>query len=96
MYYRYRTGKSKTLVHKREKAAATREGLARSTPQGDVWIYRLVVGSLGGTVLISIVGAIILVAFGKEVPAVLVSLGSAAVGALAGLLAATPRTMNYP
>ena len=61
----------------------------------DVWIYRLVVGALGLTVLIAVVGAIVLTAMGegetgRKVPEVLVALGSAAVGALAGLLAPSP------
>lgn len=59
----------------------------------DVWIYRLVVGALGLTVLTAVVGAIVLAAMGAEgrkVPEVLVALGSAAVGALAGLLAPSP------
>ena len=53
------------------------------------------VGTLGLTVLISVMGAIILVALGKEVPSLLVSVGSAAVGALAGLTAAMG-SVNYP
>jgi hypothetical protein len=57
----------------------------------DVWIYRIVVLALGIAVLASIGGAIYLVAIGKgEVPPILVALGSAAVGALAGLLAPSP------
>ncbi len=58
----------------------------------DVWIYRMVVASLGLTVLVVVVGAIVLAVGGaKEVPAVLTAIGSAAVGALAGLLAPSPR-----
>ena len=60
----------------------------------DVWIYRLVVSALGLTVLLAVIGAIILTAMGdddgRKVPEVLVALGSAAVGALAGLLAPSP------
>jgi hypothetical protein len=62
-----------------------------ATPlQTDVLLYRIVVGSLGAAVLITLIGAILLVALGKQVPEVLVALGSAAVGALAGLLAPSP------
>ncbi|MEJ5330790.1 MAG: hypothetical protein WHT07_11635 [Desulfobaccales bacterium] len=58
----------------------------------DAWIYRLVVGSLGLTVLLVVIGAIVL-SLGnvQEIPAVLTAIGSAAVGALAGLLAPSPR-----
>ena len=53
----------------------------------DVWIYRIVVGVLGLVVLITIIGVIILAVYGVTIPDVLTALGSAAVGALAGLLA---------
>jgi hypothetical protein len=55
----------------------------------DVWIYRIVVSSLSLVAVLSIVGAIV-VAVGTndtQVPDAVVALGSAAVGALAGLLA---------
>ena len=58
--------------------------------QSDVWIYRMVVGALGIAVLIAIIGAIVLVSTGKIVPDVMTALGSASVGALAGLLAPSP------
>jgi hypothetical protein len=56
----------------------------------DVWIYRAVVGALGLTVLLTIVGLIVLALVGKPAPDGLIALGSAAVGALAGLLAPSP------
>ena len=56
----------------------------------DKWIYRIVVIALGGTVLTGAIGAIILAAAGQTVPEILLALGSAAVGALAGLLAPSP------
>lgn len=58
----------------------------------DKWIYRMVVSSLGLTVLLVVIGAIVL-SWGeaREIPAVLTAIGSAAVGALAGLLAPSPR-----
>ena len=61
----------------------------------DVWIYRMVVVALGLAVLIVVIGAIFLGAKGTtenpfEIPQVLVALGSAAIGALAGLLAPSP------
>lgn len=58
--------------------------------QSDTWIYRMVVGALGLAVLISVVGAIILAVAGRPIPELLTALGSAAVGALAGLLAPSP------
>lgn len=56
----------------------------------DVWIYRMVVFFLGLTVLAAVVGGIVLAGQAKAVPESLVALGSAAVGALAGLLAPSP------
>ncbi|MGQ2979688.1 MAG: hypothetical protein ACT6Q9_08350, partial [Polaromonas sp.] len=51
----------------------------------DKWLYRVAVGVLGALALIAAIGAIILVSLDRETPEVLVSLGSAAVGALVGL-----------
>ena len=56
----------------------------------DVWIFRLVVLSLGLCMLASLVGAIVLAGRGTDTPEILVALGSAAVGGLAGLLAPSP------
>jgi hypothetical protein len=59
----------------------------------DCWVYRIVVGSLGGVVLAAVLGSVVLalVSSGtKPVPEILTALGSAAVGALAGLLAPSP------
>ena len=57
----------------------------------DTWIYRMVVGSLGLTVLIALLGAIVLACIRDgKIPDVLTALGSASVGALAGLLAPSP------
>ena len=58
--------------------------------QSDVWIYRMVVAALGLGVLIGMIGSIVLAMAGKTVPEVLVALGAAAIGALAGLLAPSP------
>lgn len=70
---------------------------ARPTPlTSDVMIYRWVVIFLGFAVLVSLVGAIVLAwPFGpqhpiKDSPQILTAIGSAAVGALAGLLAPSP------
>jgi uncharacterized membrane protein YbhN (UPF0104 family) len=64
---------------------------SKSPLETDKWIYRIVVSALGITVLIAVSGGIYLAA--KEVtttPEILVAIGSAAVGALAGLLVPTP------
>lgn len=56
----------------------------------DIWLYRLVVAVLGLTVVASVTGAIVLALSGQSTPEVLVALGSAAIGGLAGLLAPSP------
>lgn len=60
--------------------------------QTDSWIYRIVVLSLGLTVVGCIIFAFFLALWtGKDTPQILIAIGSAAVGALAGLLAPTPK-----
>lgn len=56
----------------------------------DIWLYRMVVAVLGLTVVASVVGAIALAMSGQSTPEVIVALGSAAIGGLAGLLAPSP------
>jgi len=56
----------------------------------DAWIYRIVVIALGLTVVLAVLGAVVLAALKTEPPQILIALGSAAVGALAGLLAPSP------
>jgi hypothetical protein len=62
----------------------------------DNWIYRIVVGSLGLVVVMITLGIVWRVAFNdtviedKNIPTILTALGSAAIGALAGLLAPSP------
>lgn len=59
--------------------------------QTDNWIYRLVVCFLGLTVTGTILGGFIITGTtAQAIPEGLVALGSAAVGALAGLLAPSP------
>jgi hypothetical protein len=67
--------------------------LARPEPlKSDVWIYRMVVGALGLIGLVAVLGAILLATKGGgQIPDVVTALGSAAIGALAGLLAPSPR-----
>ena len=62
--------------------------------QTDVVIYRIVVSALSATIIIALLGAIVITlspgSTPRTIPDVLVALGSAAVGALAGLLAPSP------
>lgn len=53
-------------------------------------LYRIAIVVLGSLAVLSALGSIGLVAFGKTTPEVLVALGSAAVGALVGLFAPSP------
>ncbi len=67
----------------------------QSPLSSDKWIYRIVVLALGVTIVSIIVGVLILIGTGKisddkSVPTILTAIGSAAIGALAGLLAPTP------
>lgn len=62
----------------------------------DKWIYRVVVSCLGLAILAIITGVIILMlkpdgTSDTKIPTVLTALGSAAIGALAGLLAPSPK-----
>lgn len=69
------------------------EQVVRELPpplQSDPWIYRIVVLVLGLSVLSALIGAIYLSAQKLPIPETLTALGSAAVGALAGLLAPSP------
>ncbi len=66
----------------------------RSMPvplESDVWIYRMIVASVGLVLLISVAGIITLSLQEKPAPEVLVALVSAALGGLTGLLAPTPK-----
>lgn len=62
----------------------------RPQPDKDIWVYRIVVITLGLSVLASLVGGILLATQDRQPPELLVALGSAAVGGLAGLLAPSP------
>jgi len=73
----------------RADPAGTIAGLAAPL-RTDVWIYRVVVVALGLAILTALGGAIFLSAIGKTDSTLLTAIGSAAVGALAGLLAPTP------
>ena len=58
--------------------------------QNDNWIYRIVVLSLGLVIIMAVIGGILLSSNGKSLSEGIIALASAAVGALAGLLAPSP------
>jgi hypothetical protein len=72
----------------KEDPAGTLSRIAAPIP--NTTVYRIVVSALGLAVLIALIGSIILVLKDKTNLEVLTALGSAAVGALAGLLAPSP------
>jgi len=68
----------------------------KQTPlEFDVWVYRVVVIALGTSILTIVLGIIILMGTKDindgKIPAILTAIGSAAIGALAGLLAPSPK-----
>jgi len=66
-------------------------------PMKDIWVYRLVVSALSLVVLIIATGILIRVEEvnkADKVITIIASLGSAAIGALAGLLAPSPVTQE--
>lgn len=63
--------------------------------RSDIWIYRIVVVALSLIVLSTVLGGIYLAVIGKgdakiALPEGVIAIGSAAVGAMAGLLAPSP------
>ena len=75
---------------------STLNKIQQSPLDSDIWIYRIVVTALGTSILLIIIGVILLIASGKvsddkSIPTILTALGSAAIGALAGLLAPSPK-----
>ena len=56
----------------------------------DIWLYRMVVAVLVLTVVASVIGAIGLALSGQSIPEIIIALGSAVIGGLAGLLAPSP------
>jgi len=57
----------------------------------DPKFYRTVAKFLGSTIILCTIGAILLAYCGKDIPDLLVALGSAAIGALAGLFASSKK-----
>jgi hypothetical protein len=88
---------AENLPHEAKSAieAAINE-IRRSPLSFDVWIYRAVVVILGAAVLCTVFGGLALTFYSKGdpkmiIPDAIVAIGSAAVGALAGLLAPSPK-----
>jgi hypothetical protein len=67
----------------------------RHNGRHDVLTHRLVVLSLGATVLLTGAGITVLAVLGREVPPSLPALGGTALGALAGMLATIMRQNNH-
>jgi hypothetical protein len=65
---------------------AVEASVTRTALTGDKWCYRLAIIALGAVVALAVMGAIALAIIGHSVPEILIALGSAAVGALAGLV----------
>jgi hypothetical protein len=82
---------------KEDPVKAVQQFQQQSPLTTDKWIYRIIVLSLGITILSIIIGVIVLIGTGKisddkGVPTILTAIGSAAIGALAGLLAPPPKS----
>jgi hypothetical protein len=79
----------------RKKAEDISLKLSEPAYRSDRWIYRAVVVVLGVVVTATVLGGLGLAALGNaasyKIPPEIVAIGSAAVGALAGLLAPSPK-----
>ena len=76
---------------KQDPVQATEDLQKNRSALPDTWIYRIVVGSLGLSILLVIIGTIILNPTGDaHLPTVFTAIASGAIGALAGLLAPSP------
>ncbi len=84
------------IQFKENPLEAVKQFEQQSPLQTDKWIYRIIVSALGLTILAIIIGVLVLMGTGRitndqGVPTVLTAIGSAAIGALAGLLAPSPK-----
>jgi len=81
---------------KQDPVLAVKQFKQQSPLSTDKWIYRIIVIGLSITIISIIIGVLILVGTGKitgdeGVPTILTAIGSAAIGAVAGLLAPPPK-----
>lgn len=66
--------------------------IAASRPiDTDPVIYRMIIGALGLTILVTVVGTIVLVAMGKNMDAGVLTLAGTCAGFMGGLLVPSPR-----
>ena len=56
----------------------------------DRFCYRLIVSSLSGSILLTLIGGLTLSILNKPIPELLIVIGSNAIGAVSGLLAPSP------
>jgi hypothetical protein len=73
------------------RAKSTEEQSQKAPLEYDEWIFRIVVGLVGIVMLVVSIKAFQLTMAEHEVPDLLIALGSSAIGALAGLLALSPK-----
>ena len=73
----------------KDNPAEALDSLARSDVP-NTFVYQVVVVSLGVAMIVALLGSIFLVWYDKTTPDIAIAIGSAAVGALAGLLAPAP------
>lgn len=83
---------------KNDPVSAVNKINAKNPLSSDVWIYRIIVLALGIVIISIVLGVILLISSGKitddtKVPTILTAIGSAAIGALAGLLAPPPNKL---
>jgi hypothetical protein len=80
----------------RADPAAALKAEAGTPLQTDVWIYRIVVVALASVVLLTVIGAILMLLLAssgatlKVIPEGVIALAATSVGALGGLLAPSP------
>jgi hypothetical protein len=84
--------KSDPVPELQKLAAQIAKDLPPHPKDTDPVLYRIVVGALGISVIVTIIGSILLIGYREalDVPQILTAIGSASFGALAGLLAPTP------
>lgn len=90
------TNKSLQTEFKVDPVSAVKKFTQQNPLSTDNWIYRIIVIGLSITIISIIIGVLILVGSGKVthdegVPTILTAIGSAAIGAVAGLLAPPPK-----